>query len=96
MFNTEGGKKVQNALDESFKKDTNVLDLKGLKLKHTNMVFIKSWYFGLIDQGIGFMGIVSLCEALRTNTKITDIRLHSLLLVFVSILIYCQTLLLFR
>ena len=38
------------------------------------------------DQGIGFMGIVSLCEALRMNTKITDIRLYSELLVFVSTL----------
>ena len=43
MFNTEGGKKVQNALDEFRKKDTNVLELKGLELKHTNMVLIKSW-----------------------------------------------------
>ena len=43
MFNTEGGKKVQNALDESRKKDINVLELKGLELKHTNMVLIKSW-----------------------------------------------------
>ena len=38
------------------------------------------------DQGIGFMGIVSLCEALRMNTKITDFYLYSELLVFVSIL----------
>ena len=43
MFNTEGGKKVQNALDEFRKKDTNVLELKGLELKHTTMVFIRSW-----------------------------------------------------
>ena len=38
MFNTEGGKKVQNALDEFRKKDTNVLELKGLELKHTNVM----------------------------------------------------------
>ena len=43
MFNTEGGKKVQNALDEFRKKDTDVLELKGLELKYTHMVFIKSW-----------------------------------------------------
>ena len=41
MFNTEGGKKVQNALNEFRKKDTNVIELKGLEQKHTNMVFIK-------------------------------------------------------
>ena len=35
MFNTEGGKKVKTALDEFRKKDTNVLELKGLELKHT-------------------------------------------------------------
>ena len=42
MFNTESGKKVQNALDEFRKKDTNVLVLKGLELKYTNTVLIKS------------------------------------------------------
>ena len=42
MFNTEGGKKVQKALDEFGKKDTNGLELKGLELKQTNMVFIRS------------------------------------------------------
>ena len=41
LFNTEGGKKVQNALNEFRKKDTNVIELKGLEQKHTNMVFIK-------------------------------------------------------
>ena len=40
MFNTEGGKKVQNALDAFRKKDTNVLELKGLELKHTNVMII--------------------------------------------------------
>ena len=38
------------------------------------------------DQEIGFMGIVSLCEALRMNTTITRLDLYSELLVFVSIL----------
>ena len=38
MFNTEGGKKVQNALDEFRKKNTDVLELKGLELKHTNVM----------------------------------------------------------
>ena len=38
MFNTEGGKKVQNALDEFRKKDTNALELKGFNYKHTNVM----------------------------------------------------------
>lgn len=42
MLNTEGGKKVQNALDEFRKKDTDVLELKGLEQEHTNTVLIKS------------------------------------------------------
>ena len=40
------------------------------------------------DQGIGFMGIVSLCEALRMNTKITDFYLYSKPHVFVSIILH--------
>ena len=42
MFNTEGGKKVQNALDEFRKKDTNVLELKGLELKYTNVMSLSN------------------------------------------------------
>ena len=38
------------------------------------------------DQGIGFMGIVSLCEALKMNTKITELRLYSKFLDFTPIL----------
>ena len=40
------------------------------------------------DQEIGFMGIVSLCEALRVNTKITRLDLYSAFLVFVSIILH--------
>ena len=38
------------------------------------------------------MGIVSLCEALKMNTKINDIRLNSLLLVFLfSFFVHLQS-----
>ena len=81
MSNTESGKKVQKALEDFRKQNTDVLELKGLKCANDCIVinFITKC-FVFTDQGIGYMGVVALCYALPKEKPMAQLGIYSELL----------------
>ena len=80
MLNTEGGRTVHHALEESLQKGTKELKLQGREKKRGRGQGCEEGhqFFELTDKKIGFAGVVTLSEALKTNTGLNSLHLKGL------------------